>query len=124
VLRQAARLAYESGAQLTIVRPLWTEYGKSTAPLCDPQTRKREIAFAQMRMERLRRRLAPAADIRVEVGMPEPVLCRVLEELRADLLVTSRGDLGHLPCPAWRVARSSWGAQPEQEPTMVFAIQA
>jgi nucleotide-binding universal stress UspA family protein len=109
VLQEAARLASDLGARLTIVNALWAEPGQSTAPLCDAYVRRREIQSAEVRIDKLRRQFAPEADLRVEVGIRETVLRQAIQSQDAGLLVTggraSAAILAaELTCPVWRVA--------------------
>ncbi len=110
VLEEAAKLASDLGARLTIVHPLWAEAGKSTALLCDPHVRRLEVQSAEVRADKLRRRFAPGADIRIEVGLKESVLSQVIPRLNAGLLVTASDDAAailaaELICPIWRLPR-------------------
>jgi hypothetical protein len=108
VLQEAAQLASDLGARLTIIYQLWAETGKTTALFCDPHARGREVQTAEVRMDRLRRRFAPGADLRVEVGIKESVLSQAIRRLNAGLLVAASDDAAAIlaaepVCPVWRL---------------------
>ena len=112
VVQEAAKLASKLGGPLTIVCTLWAEPGKSTALFCDPHVRRREVEFAEARLNRLRQRFAPGADLLVEIGLKESVLYQVIRSHNARLLVTTGGGgvllAAESICPVWRLARPEW----------------
>jgi hypothetical protein len=126
VMREAAQLASHFGRPLTIIRTLWAEPGKSTALFCDPLVRRREIQSAEIRLDRLRRRFAPTAGVRVEIGLKEPALNQVIRSQNARLLVTMGGDEAVLAaesvCPVWRLARPEWVIAPAPMPHVEYSI--
>jgi nucleotide-binding universal stress UspA family protein len=87
VLREAAWAAARMDAPLKLVYAL-VPGGVNMPLLWDPDGRDREIALLRSRIEALRDRLAPGADVHVGVGLPVSVFSRAIRAYRAALLVT------------------------------------
>jgi nucleotide-binding universal stress UspA family protein len=87
VAREAAWAAARMNAPLKLVYAL-VPGGANMPLLWDPAGRDREIARLRSRMEALRDRLAPGADVHVGVGLPVSVFSRAIRAHHAALLVT------------------------------------
>jgi nucleotide-binding universal stress UspA family protein len=87
VLTEAVWAAARIGTPLLLVYAL-VPGGPNAAPPWDPQVRQREIANARSRMEGMRDRYAPGAEVQVDVGMAAAVINRAIRFHRAGLLVT------------------------------------
>jgi len=108
VLSEAAHLTEELDAQLTVVHPVTPAPGKTLMLLWDRDARDRKLGQARGRMETLRRRIWPPAEIVVEAGVSQTVVSRTLQSQEAGLLVTSNWREAILAaeseCPVLRVA--------------------
>jgi nucleotide-binding universal stress UspA family protein len=120
VLGEAAQCAADLDAALTIVHAVTPDGGMS-ALLMDADARERAIRLATMQIDVLRRRLAPAAGLRVRMGSTGAVINRVIRDEEAGLLVCG-GDRESIlaaesACPVLRVAvpRASVLRAPEPE---------
>ena len=87
VVREAAWAAARMQAPLKLACAL-VPGGANMSLLWDPAGRDHEIARVRSRMEGLRDRLAPGAEVHVGVGLPVSVFSRVIRAHRAALLVT------------------------------------
>ena len=86
-MREAVWAAERMDAPLKLIYAL-VPGGANAALLWDPAGRDREIARIRSRMEGLRDRGAPGAEVHVGVGLPVSVFSRAIRAYRAALLVT------------------------------------
>ena len=110
VLCEAALCAADLAAALTIVHAVAPEPGKPVL-LLDTDVRERAIRLATMQIDVLRRRLAPAADLQVQMGSTGAVVSRVIRDQEAGLLVAG-GDRESIlaaewACPVLRVVSAA-----------------
>jgi Universal stress protein family len=126
VVREAAWAAERMDAPLKLIYAL-APGGANTALLWDPAGREREIARIRSRMEGLRDRGAPGAEVHVGVGLPVSVFSRAIRGHRAALLVTGSSHEAVLAaeseCPVLYVpsARRMQAGHPEARPAAFAA---
>jgi nucleotide-binding universal stress UspA family protein len=125
ILHEAAALTTKLGASLTVVHAVSPIPGRSMALLRDGDIRQREFGSVERRIERLRRRYAPSADVKIEIGSSEAVVSRTIRSQSAGLLVA-----GHFreaimaarsECPVLRLAAPASIAAPLMEPEPWYA---
>jgi nucleotide-binding universal stress UspA family protein len=108
VLRRAAKIASEFGAQLTMIHAVVLE--GASAPWWDTETVEQDLRLARMQMNELRRRFAPAARMHVEAGRSDSVISNLLHRMNAGLLVAARHGSAlvsaALACPVLRLSPS------------------
>jgi len=92
IVREAAAVADRLGGKLTIVSPIEPEPKRYAVPLPRPITPAPEFLRETDRINRLRARVAPHAEVMVTTGWREAVISRALRGRRADLLIA--GDCG------------------------------
>jgi nucleotide-binding universal stress UspA family protein len=128
VLHEAAAFTMNLGASLTVVHAVSPMPGRPLALLRDGDVRQREFGSIERHIERLRRRYAPSADVKIEVGSSETVVSRTIRAQSAGLLVT-----GHFleaimaarsECPVLRLAPPASSAVPLMEPEPRYADAA
>lgn len=106
VLSRAAELACELDATLTIIHA--ATFAAPVALWWDPDAVERDLRLARLRVEELRERFAPRAQLHIEAGDPDTVVNRVLYRLNASVLVTKgqEPDLfaASLVCPVLRLS--------------------
>ena len=109
VLRRAAEIAAQFGAELTIVHAVAPE--SPMALWWDVDALEQELRIARLRSDELRDKFAPGARLHVEGGRSEWVVGRALRRLGAGLLVAAGRDtvslVGAATCPVLRVASPS-----------------
>ncbi len=126
VLGMAARLAAELGAGLSVIHAMPPTAGKPPVYLWDVQVREREVARAQRRLDGLRRRFSPTADVLVEVGHSSVVVSRALQSREAGLLVTGNSReaifAAEAQCPVLRLISPAAAAVTAAEPEWRYAV--
>jgi len=118
VLYEAALCAADLDAALTIVHAVQPEPARPLPPR-EADVRERAVRLATMQIDALRRRIAPAADLRVQMGSTGVVVSRIIRDQEAGLLV-SGGDretilAAESACPVLRVAIPHRSALPAPE---------
>jgi nucleotide-binding universal stress UspA family protein len=128
VLHEAAALTVKLGASLTVVHAVSPIPGRPLALLRDGDARQREFGSVERRIERLRRRYAPSADVRIEVGSSETVVSRTIRAQSAGLLITGPFQEAILAarseCPVLRLAPPASSAIPLMEAEPWYADEA
>ena len=114
VLRHAVMVADNLGGQLTIISPVQPSPNNPSALFQDPLIREKEVLRETERIDKLRRRIAPSADVIVAAGWPEAVIGRAIREHHTSLLITGdcwRTVLAAEPtCPVLRLCQEFAGA--------------
>jgi nucleotide-binding universal stress UspA family protein len=114
ILRHAVMVANNLGGQLTIISPLQPSPNTPSALFHDTLIGEKEVLRETERIDKLRRRIAPSADVIVAAGWPEAVIGRAVRERHASLLITGacwRTVLAAEPtCPVLRLAHHPGGA--------------
>ena len=87
IIREAAAVADRLGGRLTIISPVEPEPNRYTAPLPRPITPAPELLRETDRINQLRARIAPRAEVMVATGWREGVIGRALRDRCADLLI-------------------------------------
>jgi nucleotide-binding universal stress UspA family protein len=87
IIRQAAALAYRLGGNMTIISALAPEPNRHTSPLPPPFTHTPAVLRETDRINKIRARTAPRAEVMVATGWREAVVGQALRDRRADLLV-------------------------------------
>ena len=87
IIREAAALADRFGGSLTIISALAPEPNRYASPLPHPFTHTPEVLRETDRINKLRARTAPHAEVMVATGWREAVVGQTLRDRRADLLV-------------------------------------
>ena len=103
--------------------------GESQLRLWDRAVRNRALAKARSRIETLRQRFFPAAEITIEVGTDHAVVSRSIQLQNAGLLVTSNRREAILAaeaeCPVLRLAAlASRAVQPVEVPLRYAAARS
>lgn len=108
VLREAEALSANLDAALTVIQAVCEPAERSLVLLRDQRARDLALAVAAQRIENLRRRFSPPADMAVEAGPHTAVVSRVIQRQATGLLVTGNlreAILGaEAECPVLRVA--------------------
>lgn len=124
VLRQAAELSLELGAQLQVVHALFPAPGKPVTMLWNEHVRERALQQARRHLDSLCRRHFPSAETTVEIGSRHTVLSRALQNQEAGLLVTGNRRASILAaeaeCPVLRLALPA-AAESSVRPLLQYA---
>lgn len=88
VLNTAAQVTEELDAALTVVHPVPAATSRPPVRLWEPADRDRRLAHARNRVEVLKTRFFPTAEVNVEVGSGHSVVSRSIQLRNAGLLVT------------------------------------
>jgi len=127
ILRQAAEMTDQLQAGLTLIQAVPQAPSDPVILFRDPPVRGRSVESARSRMESLRRRYFPAADIRVEAGPHRTVLSRILRSHETGLLVTGNMREAILAaeseCPVLRLSAPAAAAIPIEEPVYAMAAR-
>jgi nucleotide-binding universal stress UspA family protein len=111
VLETAARLASEFRACLRLVHAIPASSARTGGFYFDPDWRMDLIAESRERIERLRRDLAPNAEVAVETGDVAPAISDAARQFSAHLVVIGRGHsagiAGRLHTHAYAILRDS-----------------
>lgn len=106
VLSRAAEIACELDATLTIIHA--ATFAAPVALWWDPDAVEHDLRLARLRVDELRERFAPRAQLHVEAGDPDTVVSRFLYRRNASLLVAKgkHPDLfaASLICPVLRLS--------------------
>ena len=87
IIREAASVADRLGGKLTIVSPVEPEPNRYASPLPHPFTHTPDVVRETDRINRLRARTAPRAEVMVATGWREAVIGQALRDRRAGLLI-------------------------------------
>ncbi len=127
VMREAAWAAARMEAPLKLICAL-VPGGANMALLWDSAGREREVACVLSRMEGLRDRWAPGAEVHVGMGLPVSVFSRAIRSHRAGLLVTGSSHEALLAaeseCPVLYVpsARRMRAGRPDTARPAAYAV--
>lgn len=115
VMQGAAGIAVDLGADLTMVHAVSPPPGRPLMLLWDPKVRDREVGRAKRRLEELRRRFQPSAEVAVEIGPSRSVVSRTILNAATGLLVTGNCRDAILAaeseCPVLRIAMPATSAE-------------
>jgi hypothetical protein len=127
ILRHAAEMSDELQAGLTVIQAVAQSPAEPVVLFRDPPIRGRRVEGIRMRLEKLRRKYFPAAEIRVEVGPHRTVLSRILRTHETGLLVTGNAREAILAaeseCPVLRLSPPAAAAVPVDEPAYEIAAR-
>lgn len=87
IVREAAAVADRLGGKLTIISPVAPEPKRYASPLPHPFTHTPDTLRETDRINRLRARAAPGAEVIIATGWREAVIGQALRDRRADLLI-------------------------------------
>ncbi len=111
VLRWAAAVARNFGAELTIVHTIQATAAGAAGMSLDPDWRADVANDARSRIAQLQGELGIPAEIHIETGETPAAVTRAVEHVHADLLVIGRsvsgGVLGRLRANAYAIIRES-----------------
>lgn len=128
VLSQAADISERIEAGLTVIHAVAPSQDKPVALLWDQRIRDGLLDRAKSRIEGLLRLLSPAAQLAVEVGSPQAVVGRVLQNDGTGLLITgnSRDAIlaARCECPVLRLGIPAAAAAAATKPEPRYAMAA
>ena len=125
ILSEAAEITAELEADLTVIHAVSPAPGKPVLPLWNSRVREQEVGLAKRRIEKLRNRFLPRAEVAVEIGPSHSVISRTIQNQDTGLLVTGNSREAILAaeseCPVLRLATPAVSASSLAQPMPRYA---